>query len=109
MTVLDRDETIRPDSSVETLATLKPSFEALGREINAKFAEEMSPDQMEKVLEEQARVQDAIEAAGAWDLDSKLEHAMDALVRVPPRLAVVGGGRLLHEEPAPTARSVREG
>ena len=32
MTVLDRDETIRPDSSVETLATLKPSFEALGRE-----------------------------------------------------------------------------
>ena len=52
-------------------------------EINAKFAEEMSPDQMEKVLEEQARVQDAIEAAGAWDLDSKLEHAMDAL-RLPP-------------------------
>jgi ATP-binding cassette ChvD family protein len=38
---------------------------------------------MEKILEEQARVQDAIEAAGAWDLDSKLEHAMDAL-RLPP-------------------------
>ena len=38
---------------------------------------------MEKVLEEQAKVQDAIEAAGAWDLDSKLEHAMDAL-RLPP-------------------------
>src|SRR5499427_9596050 len=52
-------------------------------EINAKFAEELSPEQMEKVLEEQARVQDAIEAAGAWDLDSKLEHAMDAL-RLPP-------------------------
>jgi energy-dependent translational throttle protein EttA len=52
-------------------------------EINAKFGEELSPEQMERVLEEQARVQDAIEAAGAWDLDSKLEHAMDAL-RCPP-------------------------
>jgi sulfate-transporting ATPase len=52
-------------------------------EINAKFAEEMSPEEMDKVLEEQARVQDAIDAAGAWDLDSKLEHAMDAL-RLPP-------------------------
>jgi energy-dependent translational throttle protein EttA len=52
-------------------------------EINAKFGEELSPEQMDKVLEEQARVQDAIEAAGAWDLDSKLEHAMDAL-RLPP-------------------------
>jgi ATP-binding cassette ChvD family protein len=51
-------------------------------EINAKFAEELSPDEMDKVLEEQAKVQDAIEAAGAWDLDSKLEHAMDAL-RLP--------------------------
>ena len=51
-------------------------------EINAKFGEELSPEEMEKVLEEQARVQDAIEAAGAWDLDSKLEHAMDAL-RLP--------------------------
>src|SRR5215467_178081 len=52
-------------------------------EINAKFAEELSADEMDKVLAEQARVQDAIEAAGAWDLDSKLEHAMDAL-RLPP-------------------------
>src|SRR5262245_3713104 len=52
-------------------------------EINAKFAEELTPEETDKVLEEQARVQDAIEAAGAWDLDSKLEHAMDAL-RLPP-------------------------
>jgi ATP-binding cassette ChvD family protein len=57
-------------------------------EINAKFAEELSPEEMEKVLEEQAKVQDAIEAAGAWDLDSKLEHAMDAL-RLPPADASV--------------------
>jgi sulfate-transporting ATPase len=52
-------------------------------EINAKFGEDLSAEEMDKVLAEQARVQDAIEAAGAWDLDSKLEHAMDAL-RLPP-------------------------
>ena len=57
-------------------------------EINAKFGEDLSPGQMDKVLEEQARVQDAIEAAGAWDLDSKVEHAMDAL-RLPPAEAEV--------------------
>ncbi len=63
-------------------------------EINAKFAEELSPEDMEKVLEEQAKVQDAIEAAGAWDLDSKLEHAMDAL-RLPAAdadIATLSGG-----------------
>ncbi|MEZ5319944.1 MAG: energy-dependent translational throttle protein EttA [Vicinamibacterales bacterium] len=52
-------------------------------EINAKFGEDLSPEEMDKVLEEQAKVQDAIDAAGAWDLDSKVEHAMDAL-RLPP-------------------------
>jgi energy-dependent translational throttle protein EttA len=52
-------------------------------EINASFGEEMSPEAMEKVLEEQAKVQDKIEAANAWDLDSRLELAMDAL-RLPP-------------------------
>ncbi len=57
-------------------------------EINAKFGEDLSPEEMDKVLEEQAKVQDAIEAAGAWDLDSKLEHAMDAL-RLPPADAAV--------------------
>jgi energy-dependent translational throttle protein EttA len=52
-------------------------------EINAKFAEDLSSDEMDKVLEEQSRVQDRIEAANAWDLDSRLELAMDAL-RLPP-------------------------
>jgi energy-dependent translational throttle protein EttA len=52
-------------------------------EINAKFGEEMSPEEMDKILEEQAKVQDRIEAANAWDLDSRLELAMDAL-RLPP-------------------------
>ena len=52
-------------------------------EINAKFGEELSGDEMDKVLEEQGRVQDQIEAANGWDLDSRLELAMDAL-RLPP-------------------------
>lgn len=52
-------------------------------EINAKFGEDLSPDEMDKVLAEQGRVQDQIEAANGWDLDSRLELAMDAL-RLPP-------------------------
>ncbi len=52
-------------------------------EINAKFGEDLSPDEMDKVLEEQGRVQDQIDAANAWDLDSRIELAMDAL-RLPP-------------------------
>jgi energy-dependent translational throttle protein EttA len=52
-------------------------------ELNAKLGEDLSPEQMDKVIEEQAKVQDKIEAANAWDLDSRLELAMDAL-RLPP-------------------------
>jgi ATP-binding cassette ChvD family protein len=57
-------------------------------EINAKFAEDLSPEEMDQVLEEQGRVQDQIEAASGWDLDSRLELAMDAL-RLPPADATV--------------------
>ncbi|PYQ63658.1 MAG: energy-dependent translational throttle protein EttA [Acidobacteria bacterium] len=52
-------------------------------EINARFGEEMSDGEMDKLMAEQARVQDAIEAANAWELDRTLEIAMDAL-RLPP-------------------------
>ena len=52
-------------------------------DINARFGEPMSDDEMDKLMAEQARVQDQIEAAGAWDLDRTLEIAMDAL-RLPP-------------------------
>ena len=52
-------------------------------EINARFGEELSPDEMDKLLAEQARVQDRIDATSGWDLDSRLELAMDAL-RLPP-------------------------
>src|SRR5215217_7870122 len=63
-------------------------------EINAKFGEELSPEEMDKVLEEQGKVQDKIEAAQGWDLDSRVEIAMDAL-RVPPPdadVATLSGG-----------------
>ena len=51
--------------------------------VNAKLGEELSPEDMEKVLDEQAKLQDRIDAADAWDLDSRLDLAMDAL-RCPP-------------------------
>jgi ATP-binding cassette ChvD family protein len=52
-------------------------------DVNAKLGEDLSPEEMDKVLEEQGKLQDKIEAANAWDLDSRLELAMDAL-RLPP-------------------------
>ena len=51
--------------------------------ISARFAEPMEDDEMEKLLAEQAVLQDKIDAAGAWELDRTLEVAMDAL-RLPP-------------------------
>jgi ATP-binding cassette ChvD family protein len=57
-------------------------------EVNAKLGEEMSPEAMEKLLEEQGKLQDAIEAANGWDLDRTLEIAMDALRLPPPDAAV---------------------
>ena len=58
-------------------------------EISEKFAEPMSDDEMNALLEEQGKLQDAIDAAGAWELDRKLEIAADAL-RLPPWDADVG-------------------
>jgi ATP-binding cassette ChvD family protein len=52
-------------------------------DVNAKLGEDLSPEEMDKVLEEQSRIQDRIDATNAWDLDSRLELAMDAL-RLPP-------------------------
>src|SRR3954462_15777577 len=65
-------------------------------EINAKFGEDLSPEEMDKVLEEQGKVQDRIDALNAWDLDSQLEFAMDALRCPPPATPVThlsGGER----------------
>ena len=52
-------------------------------DISAKFGEPMSDDEMNALMEQQAKVQEQIEAAGAWELDRKLEIAADAL-RLPP-------------------------
>ncbi|NOT28664.1 MAG: energy-dependent translational throttle protein EttA [Acidobacteria bacterium] len=52
-------------------------------ELNMKLGEDLSPEAMDKVLEEQGRLQDRIDAANAWDVDSQLDLAMDAL-RCPP-------------------------
>jgi len=57
--------------------------------ISDKFAEEMSEDAMNKLLEEQAKLQDAIDAAGGWELERKLEIAADSL-RLPPWEAKIG-------------------
>ena len=57
--------------------------------ISEKFAEPMSDDEMTALLEEQAKLQDAIDAAGAWELERKLEIAADAL-RLPPWEAIIG-------------------
>ncbi len=65
-------------------------------EIATRLGEDMSPDEMEKLLAEQARVQDAIEAANGWDLDRTLEIAMEALRCPPPEADVttLSGGEV---------------
>ena len=63
-------------------------------QINAKLGEPMDDAAMDKLLEEQAKVQDAIDAANAWDLDRNIEIAMDAM-RLPPgeaQVATLSGG-----------------
>src|SRR5688500_7225379 len=57
-------------------------------ELNMKLGEELSPEEMDKVLEEQGRLQDRIDAVNAWDIDSQLELAMDALRCPPPEADV---------------------
>src|SRR5580693_3150565 len=62
--------------------------------ISDKFAEPMDDEQMNKLLEEQAKLQDAIDAAGGWELERKLEIAADAL-RLPPwetKIGTLSGG-----------------
>jgi ATP-binding cassette ChvD family protein len=57
-------------------------------EISARFGEPLDDAEMQKLLDEQARLQDQIDAAGAWELDRTLEIAMDALRLPPPDAAV---------------------
>jgi energy-dependent translational throttle protein EttA len=67
------------DMAVKPTRDLLRKFE----EISNKFADPMSDDEMTRLLDQQAKVQEKIDAANAWDLDRKIEIAMDAL-RLPP-------------------------
>ena len=67
------------EEAVRETRELLLRFEAIA----AKFSEPMSDDAMQKLLDEQAKVQERIDAADAWNLDHKIEIAMDAL-RLPP-------------------------
>ena len=93
------------DEAVRETRNLLKDFE----EISMRFAEPMTDEEMESLIEKQARVQDRIDASDAWDLDRRVEIAMDAL-RLPSPDADVntlsGGERrrvalckLLLEEP----------
>jgi len=104
---LDESKTVREivEQGVQETVDLLREYE----EINAKFGEPMSDDEMAALLERQGAVQDKLDAADAWDLDSRLELAMDAL-RCPPGetpVKILSGGerrrvalcRLLLQQP----------
>jgi ATP-binding cassette ChvD family protein len=78
---LDESKNVKEnvDVAVKQTRDLLLKFE----EISNKFAEPMSDDEMTKLLDQQAKVQEKIDAANAWELDRKIEIAMDAL-RLPP-------------------------
>jgi len=78
---LDESKNVKEnvDVAVKQTRDLLVKFE----EISNKFAEPMSDDEMTKLLDQQAKVQEKIDAANAWELDRKIEIAMDAL-RLPP-------------------------
>ncbi len=89
---LDDTKTVKEivEEGVQEIVDLIKEFD----EINAKFAEPMSDDEMTKLLEKQAKVQDKLDSKNAWDLDSRLEMAMDAL-GCPPAdtlVKVISGG-----------------
>ena len=92
--VLDASKTVR--EIVEEGA--QEAVEALAEfdEINARFNEDLTAEDMDQLIERQGVVQDRLDALDAWDLDSRLELAMDAL-RCPPGetpVAILSGGEL---------------
>src|SRR6201993_3700200 len=90
--LIDDARTVREvvEEAVRETVNLLKEFE----EINAKFAEEMSESEMNALLERQGEVQEKLDHQDAWDLDARLEMAMDAL-RCPPSdtpMKVLSGG-----------------
>ncbi len=90
---LPQEPQLDPDKDVRSVVMegLGGAFAQVARfnEISDKFADpELDPDEMNKLLEEQATLQDAIDAVGGWELERKLEIAADAL-RLPPWDAII--------------------
>ena len=90
--LIDDSRTVREvvEEAVQETVNLLKEFE----QINAKFGEEMSDDEMNALLERQGQVQEKLDHQDAWDLDARLEMAMDAL-RCPPSdtpVKVLSGG-----------------
>jgi len=95
---LTQEPELDPTHDVRTavMAGVGATFQLLQRfnAISDQFAEPMDDEKMNKLLEEQARLQDQIDAAGGWELERKLEIAADAL-RLPPweaNIAQLSGG-----------------
>ena len=90
----------RLNESKDVLGNLEEAVEPVRKllirseELGMKFGEDLSPEEMEKVQAQFDRVQDAINAADAWDLDRKLEMAMDAMRLPPPdaKISQLSGG-----------------
>ncbi|ABM27684.1 energy-dependent translational throttle protein EttA [Nitratidesulfovibrio vulgaris] len=90
--LVDETRTVREvvEEGVQDIVDLVKEFE----EINARFADPMEPDEMDALIERQGKVQEQMDAKGAWDLDARLEMAMDAL-RCPAGdtpVSVISGG-----------------
>ena len=89
---LDLDVRGNVEEAVSETRGLLEQFEV----VNASFADPMSDGEMEALIEKQARLQDRIDASGAWDLDRKIEIAMEALRLPPPETDVttLSGGEV---------------
>ncbi len=95
---LSQEPELDPDQDVRAtvMEGVGETFRAVQRfnEISDRFAEPLTDEEMNALLEEQARLQDAIDASGGWELERKLEIAADAL-RLPPweaKIAPLSGG-----------------
>ena len=90
--VLDESKTVREvvEEGVQEVVDALREFDA----INMKFGEELTPAEMDALIEKQGKLQDRLDHLNAWDIDSRLELAMDAL-RCPPAdtpVTVLSGG-----------------
>jgi len=90
--LVDESRTVREvvEEGVQEIVDALREFD----EINARFGEELTPDEMDKLIEDQGKLQDKLDHMDAWNLDSRLDLAMDAL-RCPPGdtpVSVLSGG-----------------